>query len=123
MGWKWITSPSEAFNPMYSRKQAAIYNATYKLAQRMAPDIANWMKENKVWENQTGNAQQGLACDVIAGVDAIILVLVIGRHPDGGFLSYGKYLELANGGQYAIVGPAVDHWAPKVMTNVKALVR
>jgi hypothetical protein len=123
MAWVWDTSPSEAFNPMYDRKHHAIYNATYQLAQRMAPDIANWMKENKIWENRTGNAQQGLACDVVAGPDAVILVLVLGRHPNGGFLSYGRFLELGMGGRFSIIGPAVDHWAPKVLANTRALLR
>lgn len=123
MGFEWLDDPPEAFARMHDRKSWAIYGEMLQLASVFQFRIENWMKDNKSWENQTGNAQAGLAVDVVPEPTKISLVLTIGRHPDGGFLSYAKFLELANGGEYAIVGPAVDHWAPQVYEAARSLVR
>lgn len=34
---------------------------------------------------------------------------------------YSVWLELANGGRYSIIGRAVQHWAPKFMTEIKRI--
>jgi hypothetical protein len=123
MGFRWLDDPPEAFGRMHDRKSWAIYGQLYKLSSRFQMEIENWMKANASWQDRTGNARQGLAVDVIPAPTKITLVLTIGRHPNGGFLSYGKHLELSMGGEYAIVGPAVDHWAPKVFEAARSLVR
>lgn len=123
MGVKWSEPLPAAMGRMYDKKTIAIYGALLQLALAFQFRIEDWMKDSHTWENRTGNAEAGLAVDVIPELTKITLLLTIGRHPDGGFLSYGKHLELSHGGTYAIVGPAVDHWAPLVYNAARQVVR
>lgn len=34
---------------------------------------------------------------------------------------YARWLEIANGGRYSIIAPALDYWGPKLMNNIKRL--
>jgi len=40
-------------------------------------------------------------------------------HGDPEYVPYGVYLELANGGQYAIVAPARDYWVPRIRAGIQ----
>lgn len=123
MPYTWIVPPDHAWGRMTDAYMVRVFRAIATVMQRRQVDIELWMKENAWWTDRTGNARQGLACDLIVEALRIVLLLVIGRHPDGGYLSYGKYLELAHGGKYAIVAPAVDYWGPIILSDVRALLR
>lgn len=123
MGVKWSEPLPAAMGRMYDRKTIAIYGSLLQLVLDFQFRIEDWMKDSAVWEDQTGNARQGLAVDVLPELTKITLLLTIGRHPDGGFLSYGKHLERSRGGDYAIIGPAVDHWAPQVYSAARQVLR
>jgi hypothetical protein len=123
MAFKWTIPPSKAFPEMYDIYVRQKYYAIWDLCKRRAPDITNWMKQNALWTDRTGNARAGLETDVVLEVLYINLVLTIGRHPGGGTLAYGRRLELDYGGKYAIIGPAIDHWGPVLLADMKALMR
>jgi len=123
MGSKWIVPPTVAFQGLFTAYEWRIYKAVFKVLQARAPEIQKWMKENRPWTDRTGNARASLSADAIAQFERIIIELSLGRLPDGTILEYGKYLEWAHGGQYAIVGPAVDHWSPIIMEDMRLLLR
>lgn len=53
-------------------------------------------KGNAPWTDRTGNARRSISSETEASVNKIETYLSIG-------VFYGKYLELSNGGKYAIV--------------------
>ena len=112
-GFEWKVSPTEAFGDVEKYVSAVIANVAL-VAQRWAPDIESWMKANAPWTDRTGNARQTLNTEVMDLTSEIAIVLAHG-------VDYGVYLELAHGGQYEIIGPALDEFAPKVWADVKAM--
>lgn len=80
-----------------------------------APRIEEWMKTNAPWKDQTGNARNGLRAEARVGKDDSSIVMY-------GSVPYQIWLEVRFGGRYAIIGPAVAEWAPRVMESVATYV-
>lgn len=116
MPFKWSVTPEQAFGDLADDYNTAVNNAVYALAQRYEPEIEAWMKSNASWTDRTGNARQTLHAKAAQDL-AYDLVAIFFRHG----MEYGKYLELSNGGRYAIIGPALDHFGPKIWADVQAL--
>lgn len=113
----WQKTPEEAFGELADEYERAIHTAVRTLLQRYAPDIEAWMKTNASWTDRTGNARQTLNTEVEEVLnEAVTIYLAHG-------VDYGKYLELSNGGRYAIIGPALDYFAPKIWADVQRLFR
>lgn len=91
-----------------------VHRAAYVVAQRDAPSIENWMKTDAPWQDQTGNARNGLFARAYIEADEIGIVL-------GHSVSYGIWLEVRWSGRYAIIQPAIDHWGPQVMRDFSRL--
>jgi hypothetical protein len=105
-GFRWERPPGEAFDELTQAYVSAIHRGVYRVAQSYAPQIENWMKSNAPWTDRTGNARQTLYTEVRQVVQSMVeLILSHG-------VEYGVYLELNNAGRYAIIDPAIDHWAP-----------
>ena len=115
-GFIWHHSPSEVFPDGLDDYTHAIRWAVVEIAQRRAPEIEAWMKANAPWTDRTGNARQTLHTEVQMVVDTVVITLAHG-------MSYGRFLELAHGGQYAVIGPALDEFAPKLWDDIKQLLR
>jgi hypothetical protein len=78
---------------------------------QQAPQIENWMKTNAPWQDQTGNARNGLAARAYREDDEMGIILY---HQ----VPYGIWLEVRFSGEYAIIDPALQYWGPKVMQAV-----
>lgn len=116
MSFQWQTPPDEAFGDLTEAYVAAIHQAIFTLAQRYAPEIEAWMKANAPWTDRTGNARQTLWSDVFDLTNsAVVIVMSHG-------VDYDMFLELAHGGRYAILGPALDHFIPRIWRDVRRLV-
>lgn len=115
-GFKWEVTPEEAFTALYDDYTRRIYQAIQALANRYAPEIEAWLKQNKQWVDRTGNATQGLYAEVEATLTEIVIAF---DHS----VEYGIWLELKHQGQYAIIAPALDYFAPKFWADVQALFR
>ena len=79
-------------------------NWPYQIAQAYAPRGEADMKQERKWIDRTGNARSALAGHAVSlspGVAAIVFV-----HG----MEYGKYLELAMQGRYAIVKPIAERY-------------
>lgn len=117
MPFKWSVTPERAFDDLMTQYQKDIHNAIMQLANRWAPEIEAWMKSNAKWTDRTGNARQTLHTEV-EEVSSIMIGIIMAHGVD-----YGIFLELSNGGVWAIIGPALDYFAPKVWDDVQALFR
>jgi hypothetical protein len=99
----------------------AKYDATVRRAMSLACRVnagraETWMKNNAAWADQTGNARNGLrAVHEPVGRDGDRIVLY-------GSVPYQIWLEIRFSGRYAIIGPAVREWAPRVMRSVRTYV-
>jgi hypothetical protein len=77
-----------------------------------APRIEGWMKSNAPWTDRTGNARNSLAArHQVVGKDSDVITL-------SGSVPYQLWLEVRWSGRYAIIGPAIQHWGPLVMSSV-----
>lgn len=115
-GFIWHDPPDEVFPAGMDEYLAAIKQGIMAIAVRRAPEIEAWLKTNASWVDRSGNARQTLHTEVRVMAEQVVIVLSHG-------MDYGKWLELANGGRYAIVGPGLDHWAPIIWNDVEALLR
>jgi len=115
-GFEWIVDPERAFSTGFDAWTTALKQAIFRLAQYFAPQIESWMKAEALWTDRTGNARQSLWADAKSLVTSVAIEMGYG-------VDYGKYLEYANGGNYAIIAPALDHWTPIIMKAVQDLLR
>jgi hypothetical protein len=113
-GFAWQQSPEQVFGPAIDAYLAAVRVGVEAIAMRWAPDIEAWMKENTPWTDRTGNARQNLRTEVVDLTSEIVIMLAHG-------MEYGIFLELAHGGKYEIIGPALDRFAPLVLADVQKM--
>lgn len=113
MGLRWERTPSDALGTLAEQYADLIQRTAFDICQRFVPEIEAWMKSNAPWTDRTANARQSLWADVdqIAR-SAIIVILSHG-------VSYGEFLEFSHGSQYAIIGPALDHFAPRIWAAIR----
>lgn len=83
-------------------------------AERSAPDVENYMKDNAPWTDRTGNARNGLTARAFDEGDSVGIDLF---HS----VEYGIYLEARWSGRYAIIQPTIDVMGPVVMRRYNRL--
>jgi len=114
-GFHWEKTPEEALGELGDAYASAIHRGVKAIVDRWAPEIENWMKQNAPWTDRTGNARQTLHTEVEEVVDEMVEIIM--AHG----VYYGIYLELCNAGRYAIINPALDHFAPKIWQDVRRM--
>lgn len=72
-----------------------------------AIEILNYAQDNAPWADRTGDARHGLDVDVYQQGDEVVLDLF---HT----VSYGQWLETIQGGEFAIIMPTLERFAPEV---------
>lgn len=115
MGFKWDVPPDEAFTQLADAYATAVHTGVRAVVQRYAPEVEAWMKSNAPWTDRTGNARQTLHTEVEEVVNEMVSLILAGG------VEYQIYLELSNGGRFAIIGPALDYFAPKIWADVQGL--
>lgn len=112
-GFQWSNPPSKAFNvAMYTER---VQRAVKSLGDSLAARIEKDMKDNASWTDRTSNARQALRCRAIRQPDgSTVLVAIQG-------VEYGKWLEVANGGKYAIVMRTLELYYPVVIRGLRTL--
>lgn len=116
--FKWDVPPDVAFPQLVERYTNTIMLAGRRVANKRAGDATAWMQENAPWEDRTGAARAGLHVDVLESPG--VLAELVFSHDDS--LDYPVWLEIANGGKYAIIAPAIDYWGPKFMNDIQRIV-
>lgn len=115
MSFTWNVSPRQAWN--VQAYQGAVVRAVKSQLDFWAGKIEADMKQNATWSDQTGNARQSLASFAITLPDGTA-VLVAKQQMD-----YGLWLEIANGGKYAIVMPTLQAYYAQVWDSIRELLR
>ncbi len=90
-----------------SRKRAGLYG----LLQNWAGQMEGYSKSHAPWTDRTGHARQSLHGGVDEHSGQYVLYLSHG-------VEYGIWLELAHGGNYAIVKPTADIHLPRIRQTV-----
>jgi len=114
--FEWEITPDEAMGELFEEYVKAIADAIHRLALSFAPRVEAWMKQYAPWADRTGNARQTLYSEVERTLTDIAIIMDHG-------VDYGVWLELANQGNYQIIGPALDYWAGQFWGAVKDLFR
>lgn len=78
------------------------------------PQVANWMRTNASWKDQTSNARNGLSAQYAKSGDVHAIVIY---HS----VPYGIWLEVRWSGTYAIIQPALEEYGPKVMQTLEGI--
>lgn len=73
-----------------------------------------YMKANAPWTDRTGNARGGLDGIVFKRSGSWVMNLF-------GRANYQIWLEVKNGGKFAIITPTIPIWGPRVMANLTGL--
>lgn len=114
-GFHWVVPPDQAFPELADEYTKAIHKGVYAIGQRYAPLIENWMKDNAPWTDRTANARQSLWTEVTDVANQMVSIIL--SHG----VYYGIFLELNNAGRYAIINPAIDHFAPLIWSDVQRM--
>jgi hypothetical protein len=86
-------------------------------AGRCAEQAHQWAVENHPWDNVTGQAEKGLTGYMTDTEDKVGFGVGHKAPPEG--VTYGKYLETAHDGKYAVCQRAVDHFIPEFDAQLK----
>jgi hypothetical protein len=138
-GFVWVQPPSNISKGIagYARKAEA---ALYAIAGKWGQDVQDQARQDAIWEDRTGNARSGLfyavdgmgygtmVGEISAGAKALMketsveegsentLVIVVSHT-----VFYGKFLELSNGGRYAIIMSTIENNLPRLESQVKRI--
>ena len=114
--WKPGKSPTQVWGPKVDRFVRQLESGIILILELYAPQIEGDMKTNAPWTDQTGNARQTLQAFVYKKQDGVI-ALVAKQQMD-----YGLWLELKNGGKFAIVLPTLEQYYGTVWSAVREVV-
>lgn len=112
--FRWEVTPEQAWGPGSDNYVHTIEDAIYRIARQRAPQIVQWMKTNAPWTDRTGRARATLHAEVEMLAAGAMISLLHG-------VPYGEFLELAHGSRFAILGPALDYWGPKIWEDINTL--
>lgn len=79
-----------------------------------APQVESYAKVNAPWNDQTGNARNGLAARAFLEKENAGIVLF---HQ----VPYGIWLEVRFSGAYAIIMPTIDYYGPIIMRRLERI--
>jgi hypothetical protein len=113
MPFQWLVPPRDVFPFVVEDYTRATVQAGKLVAEQMADEAEQWMKQTAPWEDQTGAAREGLAVDVVDAPGAVVELVF--RHG----VPYGGYLEVSHGGKNSIIGPAIDFFGPRLMQYIQ----
>lgn len=109
--FRWIVPPTAVFPQMAAQYTQAIFQASANLAEQKAQEMEAWAKQNAPWQDRTGAARAGLH----ATAEGTTITLAHG-------VPYGIWLEVANGGRYAIIAQAIDQFGASYMGDLQRMV-
>lgn len=106
---------SNSLSPNLHRMPTILRRNIYQVMRFHEPQIRSQAKTNAKWEDQTGNARNGLNSTVqVLAPDVYALVLF-------GSVKYQIWLEVRFAGRYAIIVPTIRAYAPVVLASFTKL--
>ncbi|MFA4973745.1 MAG: hypothetical protein WC683_14130 [bacterium] len=117
-GLQWVTPPEQSIRTHLTNWIYARDDDIGALLTRYSAEITRWMKLYAPWTDRTGVARASLIAEYYR-ISTTTHVLEMRYGPSGNELYYARFLEFAHGGRYAIVGPALSHFFPQIMADVR----
>jgi hypothetical protein len=140
-GFHWVIPPSQQLIPGVKEYGRRVEASVYAVASRWGADIQNKARQDAVWQDRTGNARGGL----FYAVEGFGLGQVIGEASAGAkelmkevnietgrnnlliialshTVYYGKFLELSNGGRYAIIMSTLEASLPALERQMQSYI-
>lgn len=115
-GIVWVRPPS-ALADAVEKYGERVYVALRAVADQFASILQDEARREASWTDRTGNARSGIfTIAEQAAQDAIEIYLSHGHS-----IEYGKWLELAHGGQYAVIMPTLEKNLPRLMKMLENL--
>ena len=114
-GIRWTRPPSELAAAV-ERYGDRVLRAVASVAQYVATEMQNDAKRNASWTDRTGNARTGLFGTSEADFAAHVVTIYLSH---SAVLDYGVWLELANGGRYAIIMKTMEAKYPELMSMLR----
>ncbi len=114
-GIRWSRPPSELAAAV-ERYGDRVLRAVAAVAQYVATEMQNDAKRNASWTDRTGNARTGLFGTSEADFAAHVVTIYLSH---SAVLDYGVFLELANGGRYAVIMRTMEAKYPELMSMLR----
>lgn len=86
-------------------------NSAQDVFEDAAGEILAYAQSNAPWSDRTGDAREGLGVEVTHTFGVVTLELF---HT----VDYGKWLETIQNGQFAVIMPTLERFAPQVFNEV-----
>ena len=109
----WQRDPRDLGRAVSEYGQKLVYHALVQYLEQHAAEIKAQMQREASWQDRTGAARRELRAEVETSGAQVTLYLSQG-------VEYGKWLELAHGGRFAIVGPTIMRVGPRIGDDLKA---
>jgi len=106
---------SNTLGPSIHKMGPALNAGIYQVLRFHQPQIAARAKTNAPWEDQTGNARNGLNARVDIILPYVFALTLFGS------VKYQIWLEVRFAGKYAIIMPTVRSYAPLVLASFTKL--
>jgi hypothetical protein len=116
MTFRWVKPPSAELIPNVGRYGDRVRVAVRAIADYIGQKMQDESRENARWEDRTGNARSGLFSAVAEDASRDIVTIYLSH---GSVIYYGKFLELSNGGKYAIIMPTIEANLPVIEGMLK----
>ena len=110
------TVPPSALQRGIGDYATRLLSAVFDLAQFFAAKIEAFAKTHAKWEDQTGNARQGLTARAFKTATAVTIVLF---HT----MSYGIWLEVRWAGRLAVILPTLEQFYSPYLRAIEGLMR
>jgi hypothetical protein len=92
--------------------------AVTAVAGRIATIMQNSARGNAPWTDRTSNARTGLFGTAERDAAQQLVTIYLSHGAD---IDYGKWLELANAGKYAVIMPTIEAYLPELRAELDAL--
>lgn len=112
----WQRDPRDLGRAVSEYGERLVYHALVQYLEKHAGEIVEQMRREASWQDVTGAARRELKATVEVNGAQVSLYLAHG-------VAYGKWLELAHGGRYAIIGPTITRLGPRIGDDLKAAMK
>lgn len=116
---RWVRPPDELARAIEQYGDRVLVAVT-AIAGRIATVMQNDARANAPWTDRTGNARTGLFGTAERDAARKLVVIYLSHGAD---IDYGKWLELAHGGTYAVIMPTIEAHLPDVYADLRAIFR
>lgn len=109
MAFRWDRSPEQVFVQGYANHVQATKQEAISIFEAAKPEILDWMKENKSWNDETGETTASLNVNVKANSDSIMVIISSNSEA-------GEFIETT---PFGIIIPTIRFWGVELMKRLR----